>query len=355
MLLWGRDHRAELAVAGLVLVLLAVLTRHGLLFDPDSATYLHSARAMRIHPVELWRPPSGSSLSIRGLFPPGYPTVLAAVGWATGPVSTDLQAYRVTQCLLGALGAGLLTAIVRRAATTTTAVATVAVVLLQRGFVQVTWGFLFSESLYTTLAIGAVAVAQPLLGRASLRRCAAAGLLAGLAFGTRHVGLGVVLGLAVAVAGLGAGSARDRWRGTALVLAAGLAPMVLWELAISRSGATGPRHLAFPGFGRGELAKLESLTAAFAPRPVLDALGVGGQQVVGALVLAIAVLWSASVVRAARHPDDTGARASALLLAVGWGHALVLLAARVLSERLIALSGRRRPLPRWWLGPQLTW
>src|SRR4051794_38444327 len=84
------------------------LTRRGLLFNPDSPTYLWTSRLIRSNPARLVSLPGDTSLSVRGNFPPLYPAVLAVVG----SLGDDLVAARVLGVVLAAAVAGMLVRLV---------------------------------------------------------------------------------------------------------------------------------------------------------------------------------------------------------------------------------------------------
>lgn len=336
-----RRHGVELGCALAAMVATALLTRHGILLDPDSTTYLRTSQWFREAPSTFWEPPRGTSLSIRGLFPPLYPLALALAGG----VGDDLRAARGLGIALAGVAAWCLAFAVRRHAGAATAVAVFAVVACSRAWLLVNFGFLLSEGLFLALALAAVAVlatmVHPLPTRSFWWRAAVVATLGAACFGARYVGLGVVLGLAASLLLVTDQPAGRRVAAAGAALAAGTIPTVMWTSVAGGHGATGDRSLGWRGLGRAELWSVEELPHRFLPRQGIDALGSAGARTLGVLALAALLVWSLrSIWLGARHHAEPSRRAVAGLLLVGWGQLTVLVATRAVVDLLIPLGGR---------------
>lgn len=261
-----------------------VASRHGPLLSPDSITYLASAD--HVHHGMGLTDFTGEPMAVFG---PVYPLLLAPGGASLGWVR-----------VIGAAAAGIAVALFhvlarRRVRPLVAAIAT-AVVALGATSIAVS-ATVWSETVYVAISLGMLVVLTG--GACTVRRCVAAGALAGLGFLTRYAGAGLVLtgALAVAVASvdqaLGAATVlRERLRRTgAFVVAAGVvvAPWVVRNLA-ETGNALGPR---FSGGAPDSLGVLLR-------RPVV-ALGmvVTGNRTESGLVVAAGRLVIAAVIVAA--------------------------------------------------------
>lgn len=338
---------ARWIAAAIAAVASLVVTRHGMLLDPDSPTYLWSARAIRADPSLLLSPPTGSRLSFGGLFPPLYPALLAFVG-ADDP---GLLAVRITTALLAAAAAWLVVDLGERLATARVAVALAVVLLVSRGTLLLGFGFLMSDGLALVLLLALVATAAPLVrpdaGVGPVLRTAAPAAIASAGLLTRFAGLGMVLGLVVVIAAVAVGPLRTRVRHAALAGLVGVAPTVAWQLLQPAVGGGEGRPVGWKGIGLAAWEVPEALPPLVLPGPVLDRLGTVAVRGLGTLALALLVVGTVAVVRrGARAAASEPARTAAALLLVGWSHLAVLVAARLWLDRTIPVSGRL--LLPWW-------
>lgn len=339
-------------VAGVVAALATavhavVLTRHGMLLNPDSPTYLWTAALLRADPARIVDLPGDTTLSVSGAFPPFYPAVLAAV---TSVVGDELVAARVVGIALAMAAGGLMARLVARHSSVVAALVATSLVVGSRAYTLVLFGFVMADGLFVVLALVALSLLEPMLRdevpRRALRWVGGAVAIGALGLGTRYVGAGLVASVAVVVAFLCRLGARRWWIGAG-ALVAGAAPMVAWQ--ISDGGTVGPGGFRLGWYPpvTAFLRAGDSLVWSYVPAPVGDALGWVGVRVVGTVLFAAALAWSiASFRRALGEGASAADRVVAATLVVGWGHLATLVVSRLLVDPFIEADGRQ---PLLWL------
>lgn len=342
----GRPRWPAVIAGACTALAVAALTRDGALLNSDSSAYLSTARWLQEDPASLVDLPSGTALSIRGLFGPLYPMVLAVGGTA----ADELSVARALGIVLAAATAYLVVRLVEAATgSLPAALVAVALVVVARSFLLVSFGFVMAEGLYTFVAVAAATATVAALDvddRALRRRAVGIGLLVGAAFATRLVGLGTIAGAAASLWWFTAAGRRARALAVGTVVVLGVAPMALWQGAMAITDTAGPRRPGWRSMGAQEaLASVEAIPATYAPAPVLDAVGRPGVEAMGVLVLAVLVAWSIGRFRAAARREATlEERACGTVLAVAWGHLAVLVGSRLFVDALVPLSGRHTML-----------
>lgn len=334
----GAVARIETVAGILAMVATAVLTRQGLLITGDSAAYLKTGLLFRDDPSRIFSPPTGTDLSIRGLFPPGYPILIALGG--------GREAARWLAVLAAGVTVFLLVRTVRVASTPVIAAFVGVLVVANRAVLLVMFGFLLSDGLHLMFGVAAAAATVAALRSTEPRRAARfwvlASGLAALAFSTRYAGLGVVAGVAASSALLGRTSSRDRLRWAAVSTAVGVAPLVMWTVIIAGSGDVGHREVGLHPLGRGSFDLFRTFAWVYLPRPVIETLGPERLAVVVAFVVAGLLVWSTRRIwsAASTRPADPSERVTAAFLLIGWGYLATLLATQLLVDRQVGLGGR---------------
>lgn len=333
--------RPSLIAATAAAVLTAVLTRRGLLLDPDSPTYLRTSRWIRDDPGMFFDPPVGTMLSIRGLFPPLYAGVLSLVG----VIGDDLVMAKWLGIALAAMAIGLFTNVVAAQTSSVTALLAAVTIMVSRGYLLVLFGFLMSDGLHVVLMLATLSALVPMLrsgpSAPTTGRAVLVGALAAAGACTRYVGVGLVIGAVLAIGLLGAAPLRRRLVLAATALVVGLAPPGIWSLIVASNGPAGQRSVGFHPLSYQDRDVFEVVPYAFLPRPAIDRLGSDTLVVIGSMLMLAVALWTVErVVAAVREPDDLPQRVCAAIAVFGWTYVAVLLAGRLGFDRLVALSGR---------------
>lgn len=238
----------------LVLVAFAVLVALRLEETPvgsltDDAYYIAMARSLAAGQGPVVQPGPDAPAANPGLFPPGYPLLLAPLAWAQ-PHGLDL--YRLVGVLAALAFVGLAWRLGRRD-DPAPSVLILTCVALNPWLVAWT-GRITSDVAFAALALAALLLARALVdGRApSPRRYAAVVILTGLAMLTRAVGLAVLLAVVASLLG------RRRWARAGIVLAGTAATQLALLLPGWSAGAM--------WLGDGYRAQLLAHHAGFAAR-----------------------------------------------------------------------------------------
>lgn len=201
----------------------------------DSMTYLLAADVYRDDPSQV-------AATLNGIFPPGYPAAIVAARWATGG---SLGAARLVNVValsatIALVGWGTFSArrwTGERGTAGSRAAAAVAVAALVGGSVaMLRWsGAVMTEALSIAFVVASAVVAERGLRRQSIALYAAAGTLGGAAALARHVALGTLVGLVLAVAFLDRGDRRRRIGSAAVVAGAGVGTWLAGTLLLRGS------------------------------------------------------------------------------------------------------------------------
>ena len=257
------DRWVHVAIAVIAVVLCLVVTRHRVGFDTDSGVYLGTAQNIVdgrgvTTPFPAFTSEYGprAAAGFRGEmplthYPPLYPVLIAGVG-VTG-IGVE-GAARVLGALLLGVNLVLLGLLARRALRSTAAIAMTVALALSGPVSGVDLGpahsWLFqhslamSESLFIALALGALLLLERHIATGDRRLLFLAAAFAGLATGTRYVGVALVAaGLLVLL---------PRWRDAALFALVSAVPTAVWTLTNTLFfGGAAPRslHLSNPHLG----------------------------------------------------------------------------------------------------------
>jgi len=269
-------------------------------------------------------------------FPPLYPTATAAVMEASGTSAMD--ATRWLNAAAFAITAALAVVTVRVATGSTAWAAAAGVLMINPDFVFLS-AMAWSEQLMVALLAGAVLALSLRQRSGRLAPLAIAALCAVLASLTRYVGVAVLLAVAWVVYREIRGSAARRLGAAGAVVAAGLAPLVLWFARnVGAQGEASDKTLAWhPPSTNAWHNALRSVTNWVvrdngATRKVVLVLLV-------ALVVGAAVKGRAVWRRARRGLEERTLPALAAVTAALY--LVVLLASRTVLDRNIALDSRQ--------------
>ncbi len=339
---WGR---AIPPLGALVAAAVAtVTTRHGLLYDPDSASYLRTARLLRTHPLRVVSIPRSDDLALGGHYPPGYPWLLGQAGH----VGSLLGAGRWLGVVAAFLATLLLGMLVARHARPATTAAFLAVVIVMRGYVGRLFGFVMADGVSLVATLLAIVLLDAGLdvdparhGRRRTLLLGGAAAAAGVACSTRLVDLAVVLTVAAAVAVFERVHRDGR---TTMALAIGLVGPVAW--VVLQPTAPGPQQRArgwYPPLWGDVTDLLHTTALSWLPDQVVTGPASGAVAVLTAAVLLAAAAWSArflvGVVRA-RADVDRRDRLTAILVGFGWSHLALLVASRLFVDPWIVFEAR---------------
>jgi hypothetical protein len=189
----------------------------------DERDYLALARSL-VHGGGYTYPPDEPSQGTASRFdrPPGYPLFLAALGVGTRATSAPAR-VKVAQAFVGAAGVWLIGVIACRAWSPRAGVAAAWMAAIYPPLVFLP-AYALSETLYSTLALGAARMLDDVAVRPRLRGAAAAGALLGAAILVRPAMLAFLPLLLWWFAGA------PRRRAGAIVLAASLAVIAPWTI-----------------------------------------------------------------------------------------------------------------------------
>lgn len=354
------------ALAVLAVAVCLVATRDGVGVSPDSAVYLGTAENLargdgltvpfRPYPLS---PDAGPLATTERLdnFPPLYPAVVAGLSRATG-LEARTVARALNAVLLGALVLFVFMTLVVAAAGRVAVPLVVAVLTLVSADVLITAAMAWTELLFTVLAVlGLVCVALQ-LETPRRRTLWAAAILIALACLTRLAGVALVITAAVSLLLLSRRPWRARLKETALVVAVGALPVLLWAGATAvGSDRLANRELALHPVGSGAIGRAsETAVSWMLPghrpahdddpvRAVIDV--VAGVPVPVRGLLAVAIVAVLVVLgRRSRGPATTGSALAlsylprVLIVFLGAYVGFLLFASSVLDASLARLDHR---------------
>jgi hypothetical protein len=289
---------ASIAVLSVVVVVYGTGPR-GPGLTIDSTTYLLAADVYRDDPSLV-------AATLNGVFPPGYSAAIVAARWATGGTLDAARAVNVVALAstIVLVGWGVWSA--RRwtgqagAAGSRAAAAVFAAALVGGSAAMLRWsGAVMADAPSIAFVVASALVAERGLRSRSVALCAVAGTLGGAAVLVRHVALGTLLGLVLAVALLDRSERRARIRTAAVVAGAGAAT-VLAGTALLRGSFDSRRSVAWHPPGSDDvLEALDTIGGYVLPSGV----GSAATRVIAACVLVLAAFLLTRVA-VNRRPDD---------------------------------------------------
>ncbi|MGH9291061.1 MAG: hypothetical protein ACRD0V_22650 [Acidimicrobiales bacterium] len=302
----------------------------------DSTTYLLAADVYRDEPSRV-------AATLNGVFPPGYSAAIVAARSAAGG---PLDAARVVNVaaltstiVLVAWGVWSARRWTGQAGTagSRAAAAVIAAALVGGSAAMLRWsGAVMAEALSIAFVVASAVVAERALRSRSIALCAAAGMLGGAAALVRHVALGTLLGLVLAVALLDRSGRRARI-GTAAVVAGAGAATVLAGTPLLRGSFDSTRTVAWHPPGPDDL--LEALDTA-GGYMLPSGLGTAATRAVAAGVLVLGTLLLArAAVNVGAH-DDAPPPVTTLALVLLVAHLASVVGSMTLLDDLTPLDDR---------------
>jgi hypothetical protein len=302
----------------------------------DSTTYLLAAEELRDDPSRV-------AATLNDVFPPGYPAAIAVARWAAAEPPNAARVVNVVAlaATIALVGWGAWSAR-RRTGEAGTAGSTVAAAVLGAALVggsaaMLRWsGAVMSEALSIAFIVGSAVAAERGLRRRSIALCAAAGVLGGAAALVRHVALGTLLGLALAVALLERGDRRRRIGAAAAVAAAGAATW-LAGTPLLRGSFESRRTIAWHPPGADELLQaLDTAGGYMLP----SGLGTSATRAVAAAVLVLCTWLVARAAVSVRSHDHAPPLVATLAVVLLVAHLAGVLGSMALLDDLTPLDDR---------------
>ncbi|MEX0787167.1 MAG: glycosyltransferase family 39 protein [Anaerolineales bacterium] len=215
---------AALLLGAVAAGVLLLATPHGLGIASDSVAYLGGA-ANLLAGRGFSRLSGGGTIEPLTHFPPFYSLTLAGLGrLGIEPIA---GARWANAALLGCLVFGIVFAIRRLGASSASAVAAGAFAAASPILFEVS-GWALSEPLFLVLGLAGLVLLEEGLRKHNLRHCFFAGVLVGLAYLTRYVGVALVVAGVARILLVTDRSPRQKRAAIAIFLGASLAPLALW-------------------------------------------------------------------------------------------------------------------------------
>lgn len=287
-------------VVGLALVsaigstLLVIATKWGVGVGYDSVYYLSAADNL-LRGLGLSRLAGGGEVIPLTHFPPLYPLMLAAMSWAFH-VSTSYAARVLAAGFFGAVAllSGLL---VKDFTKSFWAGATTALFVVGSPGLLSVESWAMSEGPYLVLLVAALWVITAYLRATQWRLLVAGALLAGAAYATRYVGVGLLATGAIVIFASSPGNWLRRSSRAVAFVAIGVLPALAWMIRNSiLTGVATNRTLIFHPVGRSTLALgAHSLAAWLFPDRLPFRLNL---LMFTSILVLLAVYWALSWLRA---------------------------------------------------------